>query len=45
MANSESKQLAQDLGVLQTARDMQQRQALEPKLKAVVQGVVSALTS
>lgn len=45
MANKESKQLAHDLGVLQTARDIQQRQALEPKLKTVVQEVVSVLTS
>lgn len=45
VTNKESKQLAQDLGVLQTARDIQQRQALEPKLKMVVQDVVSVLTS
>lgn len=45
MANKESKQLAQDLGVLQTARDIQQRQPLEAKLKMVVQDVVSVLTS
>ena len=45
MANKESKQLAQDLGVLQTAHDIQQRQALESKLKTVVQEVVSVLTS
>lgn len=45
MANSESKQLAKDLGVLQTGRDIQQRQALEPKVEAVFQDVATLLTA
>lgn len=44
MANRESKQLAQDLGVLQTGRDIQQRQPLEPKLRAKIQELVTLLT-
>lgn len=42
MANSESKQLAQDLGILQTGRDIL-RQPLEPKLLAVIQDLVTLL--
>ena len=46
MANKESKQLAKDLDVLQTGYDIQQQQQPpEPKVKAVIQDLVTLLTS
>ncbi len=42
-ANAESKQLALDLNVCQSAQDIQQRPGLDAKLKSVATDVASML--
>lgn len=43
-ANAESKRLAHDLNVQQTAQEIQQRPSLDAKLKSIATELVSMLT-